>query len=382
MRFMSGRAPRWSRNCVESSPPLEETEVTRERLALEESIRKVEAEAARRARTEAAQSRLLPRPHRRARRACAAVRRPAAATSAAAAIRHRRAPAGAVTMHRAARAAARMTRAAAPHRIAALRAAHAAAVPPAAAFEPRRAPPPLRRSRRAPRPPTRPRAPAPTRSRRLAARFRRRAAAAAARAGSVCRLPAAHDFDRLDEGPHPRIDPRALRRRRATNRSRPISSRRPNRGAAPRPRSRAQAPGEDEEPAGLGRSYGGIIKAAIAAVLVLGLVGFGYWQRATFVGLYQALRGSPIAGDAPERDARRLAIAAENLRPHRPAEPDRRVPRSRSASSSTKKSRPIRRASAISGRRSGAPRPYRPGPASRPNSRCAPMSKSPSAASP
>ena len=35
-------------------PPLEETEVTRERLALEESIRKVEAEAARRARTEAA----------------------------------------------------------------------------------------------------------------------------------------------------------------------------------------------------------------------------------------------------------------------------------------------------------------------------------------
>ncbi|HKY86486.1 MAG TPA: hypothetical protein VJL90_06995, partial [Pseudorhodoplanes sp.] len=33
-------------------PPLEETEVTRERLALEESIRKVEAEAARRARTE------------------------------------------------------------------------------------------------------------------------------------------------------------------------------------------------------------------------------------------------------------------------------------------------------------------------------------------
>src|SRR3954466_12444316 len=35
-------------------PPLEETEVTRERLALEESIRKVEAEAARRARSEGA----------------------------------------------------------------------------------------------------------------------------------------------------------------------------------------------------------------------------------------------------------------------------------------------------------------------------------------
>src|SRR5882672_913512 len=36
-----------------TEPPLEETEITRERLALEESIRKVEAEAARRARTDA-----------------------------------------------------------------------------------------------------------------------------------------------------------------------------------------------------------------------------------------------------------------------------------------------------------------------------------------
>jgi len=34
-----------------TEPPLEETEITRERLALEESIRKVEAEAARRARS-------------------------------------------------------------------------------------------------------------------------------------------------------------------------------------------------------------------------------------------------------------------------------------------------------------------------------------------
>src|SRR3954469_23488826 len=36
-----------------SDPPLTEAEITRERLALEEAIRKVEAEAARRGRTEA-----------------------------------------------------------------------------------------------------------------------------------------------------------------------------------------------------------------------------------------------------------------------------------------------------------------------------------------
>ena len=56
-----------------------------------------------------------------------------------------------------------------------------------------------------------------------------------------------------------------------------------------------KSPAQDEEPDGLGRSYGGIIKAAIAAVLLVGLVGFGYWQRSTLVGLYQALRGSPAS---------------------------------------------------------------------------------------
>ena len=44
-------------------PPLDESEITRERLALEEAIRKVEAEAARRGRACAAQS---PRPPRAA----------------------------------------------------------------------------------------------------------------------------------------------------------------------------------------------------------------------------------------------------------------------------------------------------------------------------
>src|SRR4029079_18272454 len=42
-------------------PPLTESEITRERLALEEAVRKVESEAAQRARTEAAKSDILAR---------------------------------------------------------------------------------------------------------------------------------------------------------------------------------------------------------------------------------------------------------------------------------------------------------------------------------
>ena len=89
------------------------------------------------------------------------------------------------------------------------------------------------------------------------------------------------------------------------------------------------------------------------------------------------------------------AVAAENSRPGRPAgvrtghraalERSRAPARSRrwrSASCSTRKTRPTRRASATSARRSGAPRPSRPGPAPRPISRCAPISKFPSGASP
>ena len=47
---MSGRAWRWSRSFVAWFQPSKESEITRERLSLEEAIRKVEAESARNAR--------------------------------------------------------------------------------------------------------------------------------------------------------------------------------------------------------------------------------------------------------------------------------------------------------------------------------------------
>ena len=111
-------------------------------------------------------------------------------------------------------------------------------------------------------------------------------------------IPAAHDFDRLDQGPDPRIDPRALRPPR--DEAQP-----PNLQAPPEPdEPPGHAParrgaGDDEEPAPLGRSHGGLIKAAIAAVLVIGLIGFGYWQREALVGLYQALRGAVATQTRP-----------------------------------------------------------------------------------
>ena len=62
-RSMSGRARRWSRNCARVEPALSESEITRERLSLEEAIRKVEADAARKSRMEArTEPRFEPRP--------------------------------------------------------------------------------------------------------------------------------------------------------------------------------------------------------------------------------------------------------------------------------------------------------------------------------
>ena len=109
-------------------------------------------------------------------------------------------------------------------------------------------------------------------------------------------LPAAHDFDRLDDGPQPRIDPRALRPQREEPEQFNLEP--PPEPEEPPKRGRILArksPAQDDVPEGLGRSYGGIVKAAIAAVLLVGLVGFGYWQRSTLTGLYQAMRGSPAS---------------------------------------------------------------------------------------
>jgi hypothetical protein len=60
---MNGLAPRWSGSCTRSSRRSPPSEITRERLSLEDAIRKVEADAARKARMEArTEPRFEPRP--------------------------------------------------------------------------------------------------------------------------------------------------------------------------------------------------------------------------------------------------------------------------------------------------------------------------------
>ena len=71
---MSGRARRWWAQLRGVQPALEESEITRERLALEEAIRKVEAEAARQARERRCGRPCRGEPSRRA-RICRARRR-------------------------------------------------------------------------------------------------------------------------------------------------------------------------------------------------------------------------------------------------------------------------------------------------------------------
>ena len=181
--------------------------------------------------------------------------------------------------------------------------------PPPPRFEPRRAPQqaaaPAQQPPAAPRPPSRPRNQAPDLDD-MRRDFGVAPAAPQKQHDPFTDLPAAHDFDRLDEGPQPRIDPRALRRPPRAEQPQPNLEPPPELepDEEPRKRGRGRPPAPpvaaaDEESDGIGRSYGAIIKTAIAAVLLICLVGFGYWQRSTFVGLYQALRGSPSQATRP-----------------------------------------------------------------------------------
>jgi len=288
-------------------PPLEETEVTRERLALEESIRKVEAEAARRARTEV-QSQPAPPPPSPA----AAPPPPAPQLPPAPPRPPMTSPAGNAMPQRPAAPpppppppsppASRpppspFTVPQPPEPRKGLPPQQPSAPPPPR-FEPRRAPspgsPPPPPPPQAPRAPARPRAPV---SGETLDDLRRDFGAAPPPAPSddpFADLPVAHDFDRLDTGAEPRIDPRALRPPR--EKAPPFNLEPPPEPDEP-PRRRGRILPRKEagegEPEALERSYGGIIKAAIAVVLLIGLVGFGYWQRSTLAGLYQALRGAP-----------------------------------------------------------------------------------------
>jgi hypothetical protein len=167
-------------------------------------------------------------------------------------------------------------------------------VPPPPRFEPRRAPPPAPPQPPAARMPQRPRAHAGE-----GFDDQRRDVGGAPSHDPFADLPVAHDFDRLDSGPDPRIDPRALRNQR--DEPQPFNLEPPPEPEEPPKRGRIlarKAPAQDEDE-GFLRTYGGVIKAAIAAFLVVGLLGFGYWQRSTLVGLYQALRGSPASQTRP-----------------------------------------------------------------------------------
>jgi hypothetical protein len=256
-----------------SDPPLDEAEITRERLALEEAIRKVETEAARRARQDvpaapvppaAAQPR-PPRPEPpRPEPARAEPARPEPSRQ-----EPPRAPAPPV------------------------------AKPPLAA-KPPAAKPPLAGL------PAGAQAPAPKTTLTDAAMkgFRETAAAAGLARPPVpppapkspprdpfAELSAAHGFDQLE----PRMQPLEAE--------------------APRPKGRDSALVDsmeefeepDELPLGRGgrefdqappslprarRNYGGLIKALIVVALVAGLAGLVYWQRHALTGMYQALRGT------------------------------------------------------------------------------------------
>lgn len=256
-------------------PPLEETEITRERLALEESIRKVEAEAARRARLDAAPP-PPPAPPRPA--GDAMPQRPSPPSPPPSPPSPRPAPPPFNVPQQP------PERASPPP--------PKPTVPPAPPrFEPRRAPPPAPPQPPAARAPLRP---PPHVSVRDLDELRRDLGAAPPQAPAhdpFADLPVAHDFDRLDQGPDPQIDPRMLRTPR--NEPEAFNLEPPDEPEEPRKRGRILARKAQDAVPGLGRSYGGIIKIAIAAVLLFGLIGFGYWQRSTLAGLYQALRGSP-----------------------------------------------------------------------------------------
>jgi len=264
-----------------TDPPLDEAEITRERLALEEAIRKVETEAARRARQESTGTPPS---------APAAAQRP-----------HQNVP---------------EPRAAAPRPDP----AHAPS-----ALKPSSSPQPPEPGQPSPRKPLQPPAPRTSLTDEAMKGYRGTAGTAAAAPRPAAPPPsppgaktpprdpfaeisAAHDFDRLESRSQPRLDADALRPKRRDSAlvesmeeigepdDLPFNGRGSHEPDAEMPRLR-RAP----------RSYGGLIKAAVAMVLVAGLVGFFYWQRNTITEFYQALRGSSpqqAQQDTPQQQGR------------------------------------------------------------------------------
>jgi hypothetical protein len=235
------------------TPPLQEAEITRERLALEEAIRKVEAEAARRLRADAP-----PPPGAPAARAPGAAPAPS--------------PQGPPVP-------------AAPR-------FPPAAPPPGAPATPAGAPPAS-----PPRPAAPSLPPAPAKPGRPP--LEQGAAPASPAASPPPRglpprdpfadAPSAHDFDRL-------VEPRLADEHgeRDMHGAAPGAGPDPFRDAAPPPRGLPPRDFDEEHaaPPRKGRALGAYLKPAIAVVLLLAIAGLIYSQRDKIVDIFASLRGS------------------------------------------------------------------------------------------
>ncbi|MGV3633674.1 MAG: hypothetical protein ACO1NY_04945 [Pseudorhodoplanes sp.] len=257
------------------NPPLPEAEITRERLALEEAIRKVEAEAARRTRIDP------PAPPPAAPAGASAPRFPNAAPPAA-------------------------TRPARPP----VAPPQTAPKPPGPLAPPPAAPPSAARPGAVPPPkfpPAPPRQPGPGVGQGGGQGIGQGPAAAPRTPGNAAPPPGApppgrdpfgelsNDFDRLME---PRLAQEDFNREmrppaREDGRAQPVDPfRDPPPGGARPPRPPSETDDEEEDEGGSRRSKSGLIKAAVAVVLVLGLGWFAWSQRGLVTDMLQSFRGS------------------------------------------------------------------------------------------
>ena len=275
-------------------PPLGETEITRERLALEEAIRKVEAEAARRARPESPAPPPI-RPSRETpRQASSALPEPAPPPPRPPAPRgNERAPIEPRPTWR---------RPGPPQY----------PTPPAAEKAAPQFPPvPDKFSFTPPKPPatpTEPRAPSGAARSSISdegLKGFRDSVGTSAGLGEAAAAPppqkklpdaappASHDFDQLQNLDTDSL--RAVLRNTEPRLEPPASPEMADLRAAAR--SRAQRAGEDiplpDEPPRLRRSYSGLITPLIALGLAGGIAALTYWKRDTIGAFYQALRGPP-----------------------------------------------------------------------------------------
>lgn len=136
-------------------------------------------------------------------------------------------------------------------------------------------------------------------------------------------IPAAHDFDRLDNG-GPRHDARmdldALHPPAQELPPYELPSPEP---AAPAP-SRRRGRSAQEQILRPRRNWFGLVKLVIGVILFAGLVAFGYWQRNTITGLYQVLRGqpsAPVARQAPAPTSASQGKIADRIGPGQQAGP-------------------------------------------------------------